>query len=197
MGKTNSALSAKLGREDWVQAAIAILMTQGIQAVKVDRLAKALQITRGSFYWHFQDLDDLLAAMIQSWRSVMTEDVIQAVETNGGSANQKLFHLFELAAADDDRLEKAMRIWAIADDRVAAAIVEVDQQRIAYLQSLFTQIGFAPPDAAIRSQVAYSVRLGWFIMALPSTPATRLKEIQLLYPLLTQAIALNRSGQSH
>jgi AcrR family transcriptional regulator len=176
----------KLGRQDWIDAAIGTLVDKGIEAVKVDAIAKSLQITRGSFYWHFKNLDDLLNAIVQEWQAINTEDVMDRVEAEGGKPSQRLWHLFKIAAEDDDRLEKAMRIWAIHDVRAAAAIERVDRQRLAYLQHLFLQIGFSETDAQVRAQVAYSVRLGWFIMALPSTRSKRLTEIQLVHTILTQ-----------
>jgi AcrR family transcriptional regulator len=179
-------IASKLGRQNWVNAALDILMEKGIEAVKVDVIAKSLQITRGSFYWHFKNLDDLLAAIVQEWQAANTEDIIQKVEAVEGEPSKRLLHLFEIAAQDDDRLEKAMRIWAIHDARAAAAIERVDRQRLEYLESLFLQIGFSKTDAEIRARVAYSVRLGWFMMALPSKPSKRLTEIQLVYKILSQ-----------
>jgi hypothetical protein len=38
---------------------------------------------------------------------------IDRVEKIGGTPSQQLLHLLEIAAKDDNRLEKAMRIWAI------------------------------------------------------------------------------------
>jgi AcrR family transcriptional regulator len=179
-------VNPKLGRQDWLNAALDTFMAKGIEAVKVDAIAKSLQITRGSFYWHFKNLDDLLNAIVQEWQAVNTEDVMHQVEAEGGAPSERLLHLFKIAAEDDDRLEKAMRIWAIHDIRAAAAIERVDRQRLAYLQHLFLQIGFSPTDAEVRAQVAYSVRLGWFIMALPTTRSKRLTEIQLVHTILTQ-----------
>jgi hypothetical protein len=79
-----------------------------------------------------------------------------------------------------------MRIWAIHDVRATASIERVDKQRLEYLQYLFLQIGFAPVDAQVRAQVAYSVRLGWFMMASSSKPSKRLAEIHLIHTILTQ-----------
>lgn len=180
------ASNAKLGRQDWVQAALETFMEKGIEAVKVDVLAKSLKITRGSFYWHFKNLDDLLTAVIQEWRAVETENVMQQVEKIGGTASQQLLHLLEIAAKDDNRLEKAMRIWAIHDVRAMASIEQVDKQRLEYLQHLFLKIGFSQPDAALRAQVTYSVKLGWVVVAPPRTPSERLAQIRLIYETLTQ-----------
>jgi AcrR family transcriptional regulator len=176
----------KLGRQDWVNAALEILIEKGIEAVKVDPIAKSLQITRGSFYWHFKNLDDLLAAIIQEWQAIDTEAAIQQVEQIGGTPSQQLLHLFEIAAKDDDRLEKAMRIWAIHDVRAMASIERVDRQRLEYLQNLFLQIGCSQTDAELRAQVAYSVKLGWVVIAPPRTPSERLAQMRFVHEILTQ-----------
>jgi AcrR family transcriptional regulator len=176
----------KLGRQDWVQAALETLMDKGIEAVKVDALAKSLKITRGSFYWHFKNLDDLLAAMIQEWQAVNTNEVMQQVETTGGTPSDRLLHLLEIAAKDDDRLEKAMRIWAIHDTRAMGSIERVDRQRLEYLQHLFLQIGCAQTDAELRAQIVYAVKLGWVVIAPPRTQSERLAEIRLVHKILTQ-----------
>jgi AcrR family transcriptional regulator len=176
----------KLGRQDWVQAALETLMEKGIEAVKVDVLAKSLKITRGSFYWHFKNLDDLLTAIIQEWQAVNTEDVIQQIEVVDDTPSQRLLYLLEIAAEDDDRLEKAMRIWAIHDTRAVASIERVDEQRLEYLENLFSQIGFAREDALVRARITYSVRLGWLMMTTPNPLSERLAEIRLIHKLLTQ-----------
>jgi AcrR family transcriptional regulator len=178
--------NAKLGRQDWVKAALETFMEKGIEAVKVDVLAKSLKITRGSFYWHFKNLDDLLVAIIQEWQAVDTDDAIEQVEKIGGTPSQQLLHLFEIAAEDDNRLEKAMRIWAIHDVRAMASIERVDKQRLEYLQHLFVKIGFSQRDAALRAQVTYSVKLGWVTIAPPRKPSERLAQIRLVYETLTQ-----------
>lgn len=178
--------SLRLGRQDWLNAALSVFVEKGIEAVKVDSLAKSLKITRGSFYWHFKNLDDLLEAILLEWQAVMTESIIQTVEKKGGDPDRKLLNLFEIAAQTDDRLEKAMRAWAITDPRAEAAIAQVDRQRLDYLQSLFMQIGFSQTDAEVRARVAYSVRLGWFSMAIPSSSAKRLAEIRLIHAILTR-----------
>ena len=51
----------RLDRRAWVEAALAALAEGGAAAVKVERLAAKLKVTKGSFYWHFRDRDELLA----------------------------------------------------------------------------------------------------------------------------------------
>jgi AcrR family transcriptional regulator len=181
------AIASKLGRQDWLTIGIQILIEKGIEAVKVDPLAKLLNVTRGSFYWHFKNRDDLLEEILREWESRNTQTVIEQIEELDTSPSSKLLSLFEIAAQDDNRLEKAVRIWSVNDARAEVAIARVDRQRLDYLQNLFFQLGFSEIDARVRAQIVYSTRLGWFMMALPSQSTERLTEIRLLHTILTQA----------
>jgi len=57
-------------------------------------------MTKGSFYWHFKNREDLLNAMLQEWETRETDDIIKQVEEIG-DASAKLFNLFQLAYEDD------------------------------------------------------------------------------------------------
>jgi AcrR family transcriptional regulator len=176
----------KLGRQDWLDIGLQTLIESGIEAVRVEPIAKLLKVTRGSFYWHFKNRDELLAAILQEWETQNTEIVIHAVETGEDDPSTKLLRLFELAARDDDRLEKAVRIWAANDAIAADAIARIDRRRLTYLQDLFLQLGYSVKDAQVRARVAYSFRLGWFIMTSASDLLTRLTEIRLVHKILTR-----------
>src|SRR5664279_4441164 len=70
----------RLGAEDWVQAGLRTLARRGVSNVRVERLARDLKVTKGSFYWHFTDRDALLDAMLSSWRAksnIVNEHVIE------------------------------------------------------------------------------------------------------------------------
>lgn len=176
----------KLGRQDWLAIGLKTLIESGIDAVRVEPIAKLLNVTRGSFYWHFKNRDELLAAILQEWETQGTESIIQEIETADNDPSVKLLRLFEIAAQDDDRLEKAVRIWAANDPRAAEAIDRIDRRRLIYLQDLFLQLGYSKTAAKVRARVAYSVRLGWFIMTSTSDPTERLTEIRLVHQILTQ-----------
>ncbi len=175
---------AKLGRQDWLAIGLKTLEGSGIEAVRVEPLAKLLKVTRGSFYWHFKNRDDLLEAILQEWEIRNTESIIQEVEAVDPDPGKKLLNLFEIAARDDNYLEKAVRIWGVHDARALAAIRRVDQRRLDYLQNLFLQFGFSNTEAKVRARIVYSVRLGWFMIE--SSTEERLTEIRLVYKTLTQ-----------
>src|SRR5262245_7462490 len=54
-------------RADWLRAARLALRRRGPDAVRVEPLARALGVTKGSFYWHFRDRSDLLEALLKEW----------------------------------------------------------------------------------------------------------------------------------
>ncbi|MBV2366472.1 TetR/AcrR family transcriptional regulator [Streptomonospora nanhaiensis] len=70
----------RVTREDWTRAALGALARGGMAAVSVDALAGELDITRGSFYWHFKDREALLAAALELWEQRATADVISRIE---------------------------------------------------------------------------------------------------------------------
>src|SRR5690606_23931217 len=71
---------AQLSPGDWVEAALEVLVDKSIDSVRVDVLAKGLNVTRGSFYWHFKDRDALLRQLLTTWRNTMTEQLIDRFE---------------------------------------------------------------------------------------------------------------------
>ena len=120
---------ATLGRADWVVAALEILANEGIEAVRITRLAADLGVTRGSFYWHFKDRDDLLAALIEAWEARNTSALIEALEGSGDLIDAVLA-IFEIWMTDEPfapRLDAAMRDWARRDAAVRRVVERADE----------------------------------------------------------------------
>jgi AcrR family transcriptional regulator len=176
---------AKLAKQDWIERGLKVLAEQGIEAVRVEPLAKLLHVTKGSFYWHFKNRDDLLAALLQEWVSRETDRIIEQTEAGGGDANQKLLRLLELAVRDNGQVENAVRGWATSDARVAAILAEVDQRRLDYTQTLFLQVGFTPFEAIVRARMAYYSLIGEFTIGTARSLEERLAEARLRHAILT------------
>lgn len=176
----------KLGRHDWLTIGLKVLAASGIEAVRVEPLAKLMNVTKGSFYWHFKNREDLLNAMLQEWEARETEDIIKQVEEAGGDASAKLLNLFQIAYQEDGQLEKAMRTWAANDVRSAVAITRIDQRRIDYMQALFLQLGFHMVEAKARARLAYYSWIGEFTVGVLPSQAERLEEARLNHAILVR-----------
>ena len=167
-------MDRRLSREAWIDAAIERLVAHGVEAVKIEPLAKALGVTKGSFYWHFADRGALLAAMLERWRTQATNAIIAEVEGAGGDAEARLRRLSARTARQDGRLDNAIRAWAASDPVPRAALAEIDAARAAYLEKLYREIGFDARAARARASFVYQALVGRF--ALSPHPLTNEEE---------------------
>lgn len=150
----------RLSREDWARAALAAVAEGGTAAVAVEPLAVRLGTTKGSFYWHFGNRDELVAAAVELWERERTEDVIAAVEAEP-EPRRRLRRLFSGATdtASRDKAELGLLVSA-ADPVVGPALRRVTARRIAYLTSQFEALGLSAEHAASRALLAYASYLG-------------------------------------
>jgi AcrR family transcriptional regulator len=183
----------KLGRQDWIEAGLALLGESGVEAVRVEPLAKRMQVTKGSFYWHFKDRNDLLDAILTQWVEIDTNSIIERVDRLDLEPKMKLLRLFELAIADDGMtpeladgsVENAIRAWATIDPKIAAVLQQVDLQRLEYTKNIFLEIGFSEPEALARARLAYYSLVGEFTIGIRANQSDRLAEIRLQHQILT------------
>ncbi|TDP44294.1 TetR/AcrR family transcriptional regulator [Zavarzinia compransoris] len=155
--------AGRIGRDDWIRAALALLLDEGIAGVRVEPLALRLGVTKGSFYWHFKDRAALHAAMLAQWRASTTRDVIARFEREGGAPRAKLRRVLALATgggATAVALDTAMRGWGRLEPSVAAAIAATDDERIAYMAGLLHAMGLPPGPADLRARILYLAWVG-------------------------------------
>lgn len=177
---------SNLTRQDWIDRGLKTLAEKGVESVRVEPLAKLMGVTKGSFYWHFKNREDLLEAILQEWVKLQTNSIIERVEAKGGEAITKLLYLFELAVQDDGQVENAIRAWAKNDSQITAVLSEVDRHRLDYTKDLFLQIGFSPFEAMVRARMAYYALVGEFTIGTRSDRSERLAEIRRQHAILTK-----------
>jgi AcrR family transcriptional regulator len=177
--------SAKLSRINWIDCGIKVLSESGVDAVRVEPMARLLNVTKGSFYWHFKNREALLDAVLQEWVSRETNSIIEQVEKLGGDAISKLRYLFELAVRDNGQLEHAIRAWATNDPKTAEILAQIDKRRLEYTRDLFLQAGFAPFEALVRARMVYYSLIGEFTVGINLSQEERLAEIRLQHSILT------------
>jgi AcrR family transcriptional regulator len=135
----------------------------GPDAVRIESLARALGVTKGGFYWHFDDRPTLLEAMLDSWEQTAVDRVIEQVDSTGGDPRDKLRRLFDLAAEAGrpfQRTELAVRDWARRDPAVARRVRRVDDRRVDYLRGLFGTFCPDEDDVEARCLLVMSLFVG-------------------------------------
>lgn len=151
----------RLSREAWLDAGLSILATAGPSGLRIEPVCRALKVTKGSFYWHFRDREDLLDALLDHWHRRETTGLIERVEAQSPDPEERIRALVNhvTLGAYDVATEVAMRQWAQADARVRAAVAQVDQDRLDFFARQFAAAGFAADDARLRASMLYSVTL--------------------------------------
>lgn len=152
---------AALDAAAWIDAAFDLLAEGGIDAVRVDPLAKRLGVTRGSFYWHFKDRAALHQAMLKQWRKWATYRVGERLERAAPDARERLKRTLALPssgprAARAAAIEMAIRQWARRDEEAAAAVRRIDQHRLRYYAGLFRELGHSAEQARRRAYMFYA-----------------------------------------
>ena len=151
-----------LGRDQWIGAAVDALIRGGLSAVAVEPLAVSLGVTKGSFYWHFENRDALIAALLEQWELLGTERIIAELDAVADPA-ARLRALLQVSLRDVSHLraEASLSAAARAGDPLVAPVVErVMRRRLAYTAQLYTALGVGRAEAARMAVVAYGAYLG-------------------------------------
>jgi AcrR family transcriptional regulator len=173
MASSAAARSAPLQPQDWIQVARTRLAKEGIDSVRVEVLCRDLGVSKGSFYWHFRDREDLLHALLSHWEKG-EEDWLKEAQSYERSSAARWARLVERSAQPDRiRLEAAIRAWARQDDRMARRVATVEKNQREHIAGILREIGFARGAAEEWSQMALILYLGWL------DRATRDPEFQL------------------
>jgi AcrR family transcriptional regulator len=149
----------KLTKADWLEHGLRVLAREGPGALKAEPMAQALQVSRGSFYWHFKNIDDFCTQLLRAWEATSTDHVIEALDARPGDRD-RLRELLHRAFAGSQKLDRAVRTWAAADDKVARVVANVDHRRVGRIAQLLVEAGVSSERAAHRALFLYWAFLG-------------------------------------
>ena len=159
-------MSDQLSARDWLDQGLKTLATRGFGALKAEPLAKAMGVSRGSFYWHFADIGAFHAAVLKAWREVAAEAIIAHVEAASAYADP-LIVLLRRVYSEKLALERAVRSWASFDAAAKAAVQAIDRRRLDYVEGLIHARGVAADHARMRAQILYWAFLGYALSDKP------------------------------
>jgi AcrR family transcriptional regulator len=147
----------------WIEEGLRALAAGGPDAVRVEALARALGVTKGGFYRHFDDRPALLVEMLDTWERLGVDQIIARVEEGGGDAREKLQRLFNVTTSVGGlvNIELAIRDWARRDKAVAKRIKRIDNRRMDYLRTLFSEFCPDEEEVELRCLVAGALSVGY------------------------------------
>jgi AcrR family transcriptional regulator len=177
----------RTARSSWIDEGLRALAAGGTEAVRIEPLARALGVTKGGFYWHFDGRRALLDELLDAWERVSVDEVIARVEREGGDARAKLRRLTAIAVLGHevrriDRLgiDLAIRDWARRDKAVARRLRRVDNRRMDYMRSLFRDFCPDEDEVEVRCMLAFSVWIGNHFIAADHGGRTRADVLELV-----------------
>lgn len=161
VASTTEDKATSLDAGAWLQAGFDVLAEGGIDAVRVEPLAKRLGVTRGSFYWHFKDRAALHSAMLKEWRKTATYQVGDRIERATVDARDRLKRTLALPTSGERAtraaaIEMAIRLWARRDKQAANAVRHIDHHRLRYYARLFSERGLSADEARKRAYLFYA-----------------------------------------
>jgi AcrR family transcriptional regulator len=180
---TTLSATSKLGRSDWTDAAIHTLLSSGIDAVQITRLASQLQVSRGSFYWHFADRGELLTAILDEWR-VRNGRAIKTVLRDVDSLSTAVLEFFSLWVDNtcfSPALDQCVRDWAQLDPAVFERVRKEDQRRIRHIDQCFQRFGYEAQEALVRARILYFAQVGYYAMHMQEPMQSRLALLEQYY----------------
>ena len=164
-------MADQLSAKDWLDLGLRTLAKSGFTALKAEPLARAMGVSRGSFYWHFADIGGFQTAILDYWREVAAERVIAAVEAE--DHEHPLPPLLRRAFSGRLALEKAVRSWATSDPAAREAVQAIDRRRLDYIEAQLRAAGVAGEIAPARAQILYWAFIGHALADRPLPKARR------------------------
>ncbi|HUJ12509.1 MAG TPA: TetR family transcriptional regulator [Thermoanaerobaculia bacterium] len=145
-------------RADWEQKALSEVAAGGLARLAIPALARSLGVTKGSFYWHFQNLRQLVGSALRRWEE-MDRDALDEVHEIA-DPRRRLIALFRDAM--HKRQAHALYVALSAADaaEVRSSLRRINRRRLRFLIEAYRELGFPPKKARDRATLAYAAYVG-------------------------------------
>lgn len=177
---------ARLSREKFLAGALEVLATEGESNLRIDRLVRSLGVTKGSFYWHFENRADFVRRIARYWEKWSTDRVVEEIGSADEDPKLALSKIHKIVTRDDlVRYDLVMRSWAMHEPEVAEIVQSVDRTRFDFVRRLFQEIGYEGDDLDIRARTFVVTASLWSIINRGESQKRRLKRLEAVLDLLT------------
>ena len=176
----------KISKDEWLKAGMNALGLHGEEAIRIDKMCAELNVSKGSFYHHFQNIENFVVSLMTFWEKENTIDIIDSAEEES-SFEEKTEKLNTIVIGKDHLVEVRIRSWAVRDPKVKLFVDKVDGQRIEYLKSLYLQSGASEEKAFNLARLEYAAFIGMQHL-FKDLPASEKQDLsQLFQQLLKQS----------
>jgi len=146
-------------RDDYYEAAMRILGTEGAGSLKIATLCGELGVTTGSFYGYFGSLDGFIEQFLEYWWESQTSR-IAAIAADAETAVERIHRVKDLTSQLPHAAEGAIRSWANSNPAVAAMQAKVDERRLDVVTQLLLPVTASSKEARRLGIMALTLLVG-------------------------------------
>lgn len=175
-----SEVNGKSTKEDWLRLAVETLVAGGIDQVKVQVMAKTLGVSRSSFYWFFESIQDLQDQLLDYWLRKNTGPIIERALRPAPTITKAVCNVFECWIDNnqfDPDLDIAVRFWGRHEPRIRSVLDEADRQRVDALTRMFARYGYPEEESLTRARVLYYTQIGHFTLQVRESLVERFSHV--------------------
>jgi len=177
--------NSRLTVDDWIDAGLTLIAQEGLRAVKIERLCSGLGVTKGSFYWHFSDIQGYLDALAEAWADEQRSSQASLEALRELEPEERLVTMMrQLTGPRHWILERAMREWARQDREIAARVRASDRSIYEEVRRAFLDAGLPPKEASVRARAAFVLGVGFIHVAERAPTETETGEHEHILALL-------------
>jgi AcrR family transcriptional regulator len=171
---------------DWLDLGLTSISDEPITRLTVDLLCHKASKTKGSFYFHFKNIDAYFVALAEHWYEQFTIKLIRHSQQKS-TPKSRMDLLNVLAIQLDPRIELGMRALSVRVPAISEICQKADEKRLNYLSQLYQSTGhFNGDDANALATFEYAAMVGYQQIKPEATP----KETAAMYQVF-----LNLTGR--
>ncbi|MFZ9012313.1 MAG: TetR/AcrR family transcriptional regulator [Anaerohalosphaeraceae bacterium] len=153
MAKQKKTKPNRLTREQWLQKSLDLLISGKHGKLRIDKITKDLNVTKGSFYWHFKSRSDFIQSLVEYWAVVFTENIGEEIARRTTGAEDRLLSLMLLITEKNlAKYSLAVMDWGQHEPVALKRIQEVMDYQMDFVRSLFREMGFTGDELEMRMQ---------------------------------------------
>lgn len=170
----------KVTRDDWLKTAMDVLVSQGVEQVKVLPIGERLGVSRSSFYWYFKSRRHLLDTLLDTWERTNTGAIVVQADAPARTITEAVCNLFRCfidPGGFDHRLDFAIREWSRRSGAVRRILDTSDHARLEAITQMFVRHGYEDHEAKTRARILYYMQIGYYAADLQEPLEQRLAHL--------------------
>ncbi|HYV93539.1 MAG TPA: TetR/AcrR family transcriptional regulator [Chitinophagales bacterium] len=150
---------ARISKQEWIRKGLKVLSEDGYHAIRIDLLCAKFRITKGSFYHHFNSLEDYERKLLRYWEKETLNGltkVLEEVESPQGKINRMVQWAFSVSGT----LELSLRAWALNNKLVEKLLISMELKRIKMVIDLYVEVGVPRKEARELAELGHAAWIG-------------------------------------